>query len=162
MGMDVYGKAPSAPEGEYFRNNIWWWRPLWEYVENTVPDIALRVESPYTNDGYGLDEEDAIELSNRLIEEISSGNTKAYELTYNKEKDELPDEICSFCEGNKKVLVKPEWSDYVPGVDTYRDPCNKCGGKGTTRPFSAHYPFSEENVKEFATFLRACGGFEIC
>jgi hypothetical protein len=28
MGFDVYGKAPTAREGEYFRRNIWGWHPL--------------------------------------------------------------------------------------------------------------------------------------
>jgi hypothetical protein len=36
MGMDVYGKAPTVEEGKYFRNNLWWWRPLWTYVEEVV------------------------------------------------------------------------------------------------------------------------------
>ena len=31
MGMDVYGIAPTSERGEYFRNNVWWWRPLWDY-----------------------------------------------------------------------------------------------------------------------------------
>jgi hypothetical protein len=162
MGMDVYGIAPSAPEGEYFRNNIWWWRPLWDYVEAAIPDIAVRVESPHTNDGTGLNSDDALELSTRLMEEVSNGRTKRYETIYMEELNALPEEVCSFCEGNKKVLVQPGWYDYVDGVDTYRDPCNACNGKGTTKPFQAHYPFSTENVVEFATFLRYCGGFEIC
>ena len=30
MGFDVYGKDPDpgSGSGEYFRNNVWWWRPL--------------------------------------------------------------------------------------------------------------------------------------
>ena len=31
MGMDVYGTR----EDTYFRNNIWGWRPLWNYVNET-------------------------------------------------------------------------------------------------------------------------------
>ena len=27
MGMDVYGLEPRKEKGEYFRNNVWWWRP---------------------------------------------------------------------------------------------------------------------------------------
>ncbi|QOR55575.1 MAG: hypothetical protein UMS36scaffold28_65 [Phage 59_13] len=29
MGMDVYGVKPKSKQGEYFRNNVWSWRPLW-------------------------------------------------------------------------------------------------------------------------------------
>jgi hypothetical protein len=28
MGMDVWGRTPSAPAGQYFRANIWSWRPI--------------------------------------------------------------------------------------------------------------------------------------
>jgi hypothetical protein len=28
MGMDVYGKKPSSKAGEYFRANVWSWRPI--------------------------------------------------------------------------------------------------------------------------------------
>jgi hypothetical protein len=40
--------------------------------------------------------------------------------------------------------------------------CNACHGKGAVPHFATHYPFSEENVQEFAAFLRECGGFRIC
>ena len=32
MGMDVFGLEPRKEKGEYFRNNVWWWRPLWDFV----------------------------------------------------------------------------------------------------------------------------------
>ena len=25
--------------GTYFRNNVWWWRPLWHFVTNICDDI---------------------------------------------------------------------------------------------------------------------------
>lgn len=28
MGMDVYGLKPSSKRGEYFRANVWSWRPI--------------------------------------------------------------------------------------------------------------------------------------
>ena len=40
--------------------------------------------------------------------------------------------------------------------------CNGCDGVGTTESWLAGYPFSEENVKEFAEFLMDSGGFQIC
>ena len=32
MGMDVYGREPEKELGKYFRSNVWWWRPLWNYT----------------------------------------------------------------------------------------------------------------------------------
>ena len=31
MGMDVFGKNPTDEKGAYFRNNVWFWHPLWDY-----------------------------------------------------------------------------------------------------------------------------------
>jgi hypothetical protein len=54
MGMDVYGRNPTSKEGEYFRNNVWWWRPLAEYCMEVAPEIAARCEGWHYNDGDGL------------------------------------------------------------------------------------------------------------
>ena len=40
--------------------------------------------------------------------------------------------------------------------------CNACNGIGTKPSMMGDYPFSAENVKEFAQFLIDCGGFQIC
>ena len=32
MGFDLSGLNPKNETGEYFRNNVWWWRPLAQYV----------------------------------------------------------------------------------------------------------------------------------
>ena len=39
--------------------------------------------------------------------------------------------------------------------------CNGCSGTGEKENFAKHYPFDEENVKEFRDFVRDSGGFEI-
>jgi hypothetical protein len=39
--------------------------------------------------------------------------------------------------------------------------CNGCDGRGDQEAAEAMYPFSVENVEEWASFLEACGGFEI-
>jgi hypothetical protein len=44
MGMDLHGKNPTTEEGEYFRNNIWSWGPLADYIRRSVnaPNRGLR------------------------------------------------------------------------------------------------------------------------
>ena len=32
MGFDLYGLAATSENGAYFRNNCWWWRPLWNFT----------------------------------------------------------------------------------------------------------------------------------
>ena len=41
MGMDVYGRRPKSERGEYFRNNIWWWHPLADFILNHYTDEEI-------------------------------------------------------------------------------------------------------------------------
>lgn len=152
MGMDVYGKAPTNEAGKYFRNNCWWWRPLWRYCCELAPGIIsdeLEKSGQY-NDGAGLDAEGSKRLAGVLRDEVSAGRTKRYADRHKAEQDALPDEICDLCGGTgTRTDMKVE------------NGCNKCLGKGKVRPYDTWYPFSVENVEEFATFLEGCGGFEI-
>ncbi len=78
MGMDVFGTAPTTERGEYFRNNVWWWRPLWNYCIEVAPELTSEVNGEYNN-GDGLNAEGAIALSNILLERLVEGilrNTK--------------------------------------------------------------------------------------
>jgi len=160
MGMDVYGKNATDERGEYFRNNVWWWRPLWDYCEQVYP--PCREIDGHSNSGAGFDVEGAHALRDALIKEISSGRTYEYEKERQEFLDSIPDETCTLCEGMGIVQVKEGWFDYVEGEVTFRDPCNSCKGTKVKPHFQKHYPFSVENVQEFADFLKACGGFEIC
>lgn len=161
MGMDVYGKAPSSKEGEYFRNNMWWWRPLADYCCNIAPDICAPCEHWHSNDGDGLDAAGAAALADALQEALDSGRTERYALQRELDLAALPKEPCECCEatGVTTQAVADKYPAYQPRVG---QPCIQCNGLGTRDPWPCHYPFSEENVREFVTFLRACGGFEIC
>lgn len=150
MGMDVYGKNATSEKGQYFRNNVWWWRPLWNYCLS-VSYVAQQVEGGHYNNGDGLDADDAKMLAETLFAEINAGRTLQYEQEYTAFLKALPDEECDLCKGSgfrTDAIVTGE--------------CNGCQGKGQRRPWDTHYPFSVENVREFAEFLQDSGGFEIC
>jgi hypothetical protein len=116
MGMDVYGKNPTSQQGAYFRNNLWWWRPLARYACEVAPEIAKNCEHWQRNLGDGLNEKDSLALADILQNEIDSGRTAAWVEQHNKtQEDEEFD-----------------------------------------------YPASVENMQNFVTFLRDCGGFAIC
>lgn len=151
MGMDVYGKHPTSEIGKYFRNNVWWWRPLWDYCAIVAPKLAGKVEHGQTNDGDGLNAIDSQALAAILRTKIKNGEAKRYEDSYTKRLAAIPDELCEFCKGTGKRSDMPK-----------QPKCNGCEGKGKRRPSDTWYPFSVENVQQFAAFLDECGGFEIC
>lgn len=158
MGMDVIGKEPSAEVGEYFRNNVWWWHPLWDYVLEIAPWVGDCVEYGHSNDGDGLDGEDSVRLARILTEELNAGRTATYEAGYMTDLAALPDEECWLCSGTG--VRRDKIGKQLGMVE--RGWCNGCDGRGAVRPFAGHYPFSAENIVEFRDFLAACGGFEIC
>ena len=39
MGMDVVGKGPLNEAGEYFRANVWAWRPIHDLIHELCSDL---------------------------------------------------------------------------------------------------------------------------
>lgn len=86
MGMDVYGKAPRSKQGEYFRNNIWWWHPLAWFCQEIAPEVCAACKHWDSNDGDGLDNDGAIALSLALQAAVNTNAAMARE----RKKDEGP------------------------------------------------------------------------
>lgn len=168
--MDVVGR--NNPDA-YFRNNVWWWRPLWMYCCDVAGDVIddETADGGHFNDGVGLDEDGSLRLAAILKEEIFSGRTLKYEQAYNKRLSELPRHKCGICDGTgirtdavgvEYGMPERELEEHV-AVLTGRTHgwCNACAGEGMTDDFDAGYPFSVDNVLEFVDFLEECGGFHI-
>lgn len=171
MGMDVFGKNATSETGEYFRNNVWWWRPLWDYCVEVAPELCGDVDGD-SNSGDGLDAEGADDLAVVLFNELESGRTAQYAKDYSKRLSELPRSECNLCEGTGirtdtvgvEMGMPTKELESAIQIITGRTHgwCNACSGEGTQEHWNANYPFSEENVREFAEFLSDCGGFKIC
>lgn len=199
MGMDVFGQDPKNEKGEYFRNNVWWWRPLWEFCEFVAPELTSMVENGYSNDGDGLDGEDAKELAKVLRKSLRDGTLDNYEQTRTEWLASLPIRPCVHCQatGKRTWYTNPnEPHEYkasisydlmeammnekdnegngngqLPNYTLVEKPegwleetkeCNGCEGTGGQQHWAKNYPFDKKNVREFATFLANCGGFQIC
>lgn len=191
MGMDVIGRKPTSKTGKYFRNNVWWWHPLWDYIETVAPHLAQRVKAPHSNDGDGLrGSKQCIELAAILQNEIDTGKTATYATEYQQRLDAMPDEPC-FCNGTSKLIIfkdgaravyEDKWVSIYEALGqleiaratnviargkrtdmNVKDAgCNACQGKGKIRPWATHYRFDVANVQAFANFVRDSGGFRIC
>ena len=145
--MDVSGKNPTSETGRYFRNNVWWWPPLWGYcceIGNAfISDKIAR--GCHSNDGRGLDKRYSTKLAKLLQAEIDSGRCLRRQQEFAAENAAVPDENCPMC-----------WNR-TPKKKT----CTQCSHKGKIRPISTWYSFSVENVQEFANFLKDSGGFMV-
>jgi len=60
MGMDVYGRNPSAESGRYFRANMWHWRPIHELICTLCADLLDMelIEAMAFNGGEGPDNQE--------------------------------------------------------------------------------------------------------
>ena len=153
MGFDVYGKQPVKETGEYFRNNVWWWRPLWDFICEKCDDIISQADADggTSNSGWLIDDTKAKAIAKRLEELVHDGVVKEYERTYTRELIQMPDVSCDICNG------KGTRNDEV-----IQGKCNACGGLGHRRPRNTSYPFDAENVVQFIEFAKHSGGFTIC
>ncbi len=174
MGMDVYGKKPTSKEGKYFRNNVWYWRPLWNYIVAEFPEYISEelATAGHYNDGAGLDGPDAKRLGKALQAAIKAGYTADYEQLFRNAQSEVELEPCGLCDstgirsdrvGQDMGMPDRVLEQHVAVVvGRTTGWCNSCGGIGKVEPFALSYDFTVDNVREFAEFLLDCGGFEIC
>lgn len=155
MGFDLSGIKPRKHVGEYFRNNVWWWRPLWMYISSNCVDILSKedVVNGNWNNGKIISKIKSEKIAKRLRISVENGNTKKYEKKYINQINNLPDVECASCKGTGK--------QHVYHIPNSSKKCNSCDGAGKRRPFECSYPFSEENVKDFIEFAENSGGFII-
>ena len=97
MGMGVYDRSPTAPEGEYFHGSVWGWRPLAEYRARTFPGATSTCRHRHSNDGDGLTAAKARRLTDFIDEKLRSGRVRAHVEARDRRLVELADEPCSLC-----------------------------------------------------------------
>ena len=82
--FDEVDKMQNANKGIYFRNNVWAWRPLWNYcyevADGLIDENTFHVG--HENSGAGLNKEDSVKLGKLLLKEIAEGRTKLQENSY--------------------------------------------------------------------------------
>ena len=153
MGFDIYGEQPTEEIGEYFRNSVWWWKPLWQYICQIAANVLTEKdkEMGWFNDGHLIDKQKAEQIAALLHEEIKSDRAEMYVVKYMDTLKALPKETCDICKG-----TGTRNDQYVQGT------CNACHGEGKRTAWASHYPINLENIADFAEFCAASGGFTIC
>ena len=134
MGMDVSGRNPSDPVGEYFRANVWSWRPIVHLCCELCSDLLDEemLSAIGFNDGAGpTDQATCTQMANRFdqwMEHHASGSSLDSEMKVTKE---------------GRFVTEEELEDN-PDLDA-----------------QSPYEVDDEHLKLWVEFLRHCGGFEV-
>ena len=115
---EEYHKWQDENCGVYFRNNVWWWRPLWNFVTGMCNDILTEkdIEHGSFNDGHKISKTKAAKIAKRLFKLIEEGTIKKYEKMYERQ---------------IKKLNKDDWDKNYPfSEDNVRRFANFCANSG--------------------------------
>ena len=130
---EEYEEFQEVNTGVYFRNNVWWWRPLWAFICDNCDHILTKeqMQGGNTNDGVIIEHDQAEEIHNVIVNVIGKKQIIKMDAEYTEMRKEAE-------EKNKGKKSTDE--DYI---------------------WSANYPFDADNVMAFAEFCKQSGGFEI-
>jgi len=169
---EAYFKAVDEYENEnrgvYFRNNVWWWRRLADYIlEHTKCVDKKDFEAWQHNDGHEVDEETANQIANQLEHLIKTGHAEEYIKEVEKEKEEARlhnSKVEKLMEQLKAKVAKETGKDVEKLAPAeypakYNEEWWEIINK---KDYRDQYPFAISNVKEFIEFARNSGGFRIC
>ena len=118
--MDEYYEANP---GVYFRNNVWWWRPLWEFVCLQCDFMTEeQKESGAYNDGKEIDQETAAKIGTKLKILLEDGTVDRWEdhITTRNEELEQSD--------NKEEKFAANYPFSRNNVENFTEFCLQSGG----------------------------------
>ena len=71
-------------EGAYFRNNVWFWRPLWGFVTGCCDDILTQTDRDegHMNNGHRISKTKSKRIASRLRKYLKEGYVESYESWY--------------------------------------------------------------------------------
>ena len=165
--MDVYGRNPKNKTGEYFRSNVWSYRPIhWLCYLSTIRHeketgygdlIPLKtLQGMEFNDGKGLRSERKCKLLSDYIQEV---------VDYFFQKEVIPFEISPFPNESFKWGVNKDGELYIDYGDLYVDKGGKLIREKEVKDLNIEkispHRIKKEHLQEFCDFLKNCGGFEV-
>ena len=160
-------KFEAENVGYYFRNNVWFWRPLANLITVLNEDWLTdeQKERLQDNSGFEFSELEAIKIKLSLEKVINNGWLKKAEEQWKKEAKQAElwnAQIKEQMEKLKKQAIKETAKaniiprDYPPHLKLKWDKLWESEDR------TSSYPVSLENVKNFVAFLNECGGFKVC
>ena len=155
----------TSQSGTYFRNNVWWWRPLAHYVltHTKVIDEDKKKSWSY-NDHCIVEDEEAIQIAKQLRYLIDKGHTKRFSAEWEARRKTLElhnDKIEKELDNHVKDVQRKMNDSNLAPKDFPKEDYDKWEKIYRRRNSDANYPFSIKNVEEFAEFCENSGGFSI-
>ena len=135
MGMDVFGRNPDSPAGEYFRASIWSWRPIHGLIIELCSDLLDEetMQGMAFNEGVGPDDaRTCTQMADRFNQWLSRHAN------------------------GHSVYVEREGSFEGAVVAALEQ-----AGWKITEDFESNFTVSHEHVRTWVDFLRHCGGFQV-
>lgn len=152
MGMDVYGRNPTEPAGEYFRANVWGWRPIHALIRvaNDLADGNLFDEETLDlmghNDGAGLERQNECTTLAYILGKLLTPE-RLEQIGFVVIDNEINYPIF----GDDDLVVDEEGRLLKKSEVEFDDANTVRSAYGTTF----------DHVKKFIEFLKYCGGFEV-
>ena len=166
MGFDLYstGKHKNA-KGEYFRNNVWHWRRLADFVCDQTGVIEEEDKKYWqSNDNHEVSGETAMQIAKQLRALIKDGTvSKAIHETEQDTKEaEENNKFVDIC--HKMLRDKVEKETGKKGLaprDYPKEDHDTWDWIQSKYNYGSSYPFTMENVEEFIEFCESSNGFTI-
>jgi len=152
-------------EGTYFRNNVWWWRPLAEYIIDHTKCVDEKDRDEWhSNGGHEVDEQQANAIADQLEHLLKTGHVETFAHDYEQERKECAeynDKVDVLFQRLREKVKKETGKDLAP-ADYPKADHDEWERLYKKLKHTANYPFTVDNVKEFISFARNSGGFRIC
>ena len=150
----------KTTKGEYFRNNVWWWRPLAQYIITYTGCVSEKDAERWAyNDGHLVNCDEAKAIAKQLKHLIKTGHAKKHWEVFEKERKKA-ETFNEKVQKELKVFEEKMGKDKAPNDYSEKDK-KKWDSIYEKKLWSASYPFSLSNVKGFADFCEDSGGFTI-
>jgi len=160
--QDIYRKQNP---GEYYRANVWYWRPVWTFVCGACEDFLSDkdIEAGMSNSGTKISKTKSLKIASRLRALDKQGVIQVWEDEMmvpfekaQKNNDKVRKELNEF----QKKMEKKHGS-IVPANYPKKDR-KKWDSIYSKEDWSGSYPPSRQCIVEFGFFCEESGGFEIC
>ena len=167
MGFDLYSTGNHKTEnGEYFRNNVWWWRRLADFVCEHTGVVEEKDKASWQhNDGHEVSEQEAMQIAKQLKALIKDGTvSKAIrEVEEEEKKAEKNNKQVDLCQALLREKVEKETgkTNLAPAdyPNEHRETWQWLQSK---HDWGSSYPFTMEQVESFIEFCEQSNGFRIC